>query len=79
VFGDALYVAGRYNRVNGQLSGLTEEITGDRYQVGGGWFITSGLLLKAEYVNQAFKGYPLTSIRNGGKFKGMMFEGVVAF
>ena len=79
VFGDALYVAGRYNRVNGQLSGLTDEITGDRYQVGGGWFITSGLLLKAEYVNQEFKGYPVTNIRHAGKFKGMMLEGVVAF
>ena len=79
VFGDALYVAARYNRVDGQLAGLTDEIEGNRYQVGGGWFITSGLLLKAEYVDQEFKGYPVTNIRNGGRFKGMMFEGVVAF
>ena len=56
--GTRLYVAGRYIRVNGQLAGLADEIEGNRYQVGGGWFITSGLLLKAEYVNQAFKGYP---------------------
>ena len=79
VFGDALYVAGRYNRVNGQLAGLTDEIEGTRYQVGGGWFITSGLLVKAEYMNQKFNGYPVTNIRNGGQFKGMMLEGVVAF
>jgi hypothetical protein len=79
VFGDALYVAGRYNRVNGQLAGLADEIEGTRYQVGGGWFITSGLLVKAEYMNQKFNGYPVTNIRNGGQFKGMMLEGVVAF
>ena len=79
VFGDALYVAGRYNRVNGQLAGLTDEIEGTRYQVGGGWFITSGLLVKAEYMNQKFNGYPVMHIRNGGQFKGMMLEGVVAF
>jgi hypothetical protein len=77
--GEFLYVAGRYNRVKGQLSGFTSDIEGNRYQVGGGWFVTSGLLVKAEYVNQEFKGYPVTNIRNGGKFKGMMFEGVVAF
>jgi hypothetical protein len=77
--GDALYVAGRYNRVKGQLSGMTNDIEGNRIQVGGGWFVTSGLLVKAEYVNQEFKGYPVLNIRNGGKFKGLMFEGVVAF
>jgi hypothetical protein len=77
--GESLYVGGRYNRVEGQLSGITNDVEGNRWQFGGGWFITSGLLVKAEYVNQEFKGYPVTSIRNGGKFKGMMFEGVVAF
>lgn len=77
--GEALYVSARYNRVKGQFSALASEIEGNRYQVGGGWFITSDLLLKAEYVSQTFKGYPMTNIRNGGKFKGLMFEGVVAF
>jgi hypothetical protein len=79
LFGDAIYVGGRYNRVNGRLANMTSDVTADRWQIGGGWFLTSGLLVKAEYVNQTFKGYPATNIRNGGKFKGMMFEGVVAF
>jgi hypothetical protein len=77
--GDNVYLGARYNKVKGQLAGMTEEIKADRWQVGAGMFLTSGLLVKAEYVNQEFKGYPVLNIRNGGKFKGMIFEGVVAF
>ena len=77
--GDALYAGARYNRVKGQLAGMTNDVEGNRWQFGAGWFVTPGLLVKAEYVNQAFTGYPVTAIRNGGKFKGMMLEGVIAF
>ena len=48
-------------------------------EFGGGWFITPGLLAKAEYVNQTYFGYPAGNIKNGGKFDGLMLEGVVAF
>jgi hypothetical protein len=34
---------------------------------------------KLEYVNQLYKNFPLTDIRHGGKFHGLMIEGVVAF
>jgi hypothetical protein len=37
------------------------------------------ILAKLEYVNQTFLDYPVTNIRNGGKFSGMMLEGVIAF
>ena len=37
------------------------------------------VLAKVEYVNQKYFGYPATNIRNGGKFNGMMLEGVIAF
>ena len=77
--GDSVYVGGRYNRVKGRLANFANDVEADRWQMGGGIFLTSGLLLKAEYVNQEFKGYPVLNIRNGGKFKGMIFEGVVAF
>ena len=50
-----------------------------RWQLGAGWFITPGLLAKAEYVDQKYFGYPETNIKNGGHFKGVMLEGVVAF
>ncbi len=77
--GEPLYVGARYNRVNGQLLGIANDITVDRVAVGGGWFITPGLLAKLEYVSQEYKGFPPTNLRSGGKFHGLMLEGVVAF
>jgi hypothetical protein len=77
--GEPLYVAARFNRVQGQLAGIANDITVDRVAIGGGWFITPGLLGKLEYVNQEYRGFPPTNIRSGGKFHGLMLEGVVAF
>ncbi|HTV01517.1 MAG TPA: hypothetical protein VMF13_13295, partial [Luteitalea sp.] len=77
--GEPLYVAARYNRVNGELAGITNDISVNRWVIGGGWFITPGLLGKLEYVNQEYKGFPPSNIKSGGKFHGLMLEGVVAF
>ena len=74
-----LYVGGRYNVVNGELAGFTNDINVTRGQVGGGWFVTPNVLAKLEYVTQKYNDFPTTDIRNGGKFKGMMIEGAVAF
>ena len=74
-----LYVAARYNRVSGQLKGITNDISVNRYQVGGGWFMTPNILTKLEFVNQKYNDFPTTDIRNGGQFKGFMVEGTVAF
>jgi hypothetical protein len=76
---DQLYVGTRYNRVWGELAGIPNEVETDRWQIGGGWFITPGVLMKAEWVTQKFTDFPVTDIRNGGKFKGFVVEGVVAF
>jgi hypothetical protein len=51
----------------------------DRYQLGGGFFLTPTVLLKGEYVNQKYNDFPVTDIRSGGKFNGFMVEGVVSF
>jgi hypothetical protein len=77
--GEKLFAGVRYNKVEGQLVGIANDVGADRWQLGGGWFILPGLLAKAEYVTQEFKGYPPTNIKNGGKFHGLMLEGVVAF
>jgi len=77
--GEQFYVGGRYNTVNGKLTLTDPKETVDRTQGSAGWFITPGVLLKAEYVNQKYDGFLPTDIRNGGKFSGYMFEGVVAF
>ena len=74
-----LYVGGRYNTVNGELAGITNDITVKRSQVGGGWFVTPNVLSKIEFVRQNYENFPTTDIRSGGKFQGFMVEGVVAF
>ena len=76
---EAAFVAARYNKVIGTLSGITGDVGAHRWQVGGGWFVTANILAKAEYVDQKYVGFPRTNIRNGGRFKGFMLEGVVAF
>jgi hypothetical protein len=74
-----LFVGARFNRAVGQLAGITGEAGANRWETSGGWFITPNVMLKAEYVNQKYFGYPSINIKNGGIFKGTMLEGVVAF
>jgi hypothetical protein len=76
---DKLFVGARYNRAHGELTGITGDVGANRWQFGGGWFVTPNVLAKAEYVNQTYFGYPATNIKNGGTFNGMMVEGVIAF
>jgi len=80
-FGDNdFYLGGRYNTLKGQLiakSSANESV--DRYQLGGGWFVTPNVLAKLEWVNQKYTDFPLTDIRSGGRFKGFMVSGVVGF
>ncbi len=77
--GETAFIGIRYNRAEGRLGGIADKLGAQRWQAGAGWFLTPSLLMKAEYVNQQFFGYPAANIRSGGEFKGMMLEGVVAF
>jgi len=76
---DQMYAGLRYNKADGEIVGVTNAVGADRWQVAGGWFVTPNVLAKAEYVTQEYNGYPTNNIRNGGKFHGLMLEGVVAF
>jgi hypothetical protein len=76
---DDLYVAGRYNTAKGRLLGIANDVTVNRIEVGGGWFLTPNIMMKGEYVRQEHKDYPVTNILNGGIFEGMVVEGVVSF
>jgi len=67
------------NSVHGQLTGIKNDISVKRYQVGGGWFVTPNVLSKLEFVRQNYENFPTSDIRSGGKFEGFMIEGVVAF
>lgn len=79
VFDEKAYVGARFNTAAGWLTGITNEVTVERAQVGAGWFLTPSVLLKAEYMTQRYKDFPTTDIRNGGKIKGFVMEGVVSF
>ena len=72
------FVGVRFNRAKGDLVGMPQ-VGADRWQVGGGWFVLPGLLAKGEFVSQEFFGYPAANIKNGGRFRGFMLEGVVGF
>lgn len=74
---DNLYFGARYNQVSGDFSGQTD-VTVDRIQIGGGWFLTENVLLKAIYTQQNFNDFN-GGIYEEGKFNGLTIEGVVAF
>jgi hypothetical protein len=74
-----LFVGLRYNSANATLAGQTDDITINRFAVAGGWFIVKNLLLKAEWVDQRYKDFPVADYRSGGKFKGYVIEAVVGF
>lgn len=79
------YVGLRYNAVNGALvfgpasAPFNRDVRVARRAVAAGWFITPTMLLKSEYVSQRYHDFPSTDIRSGGRFEGMVIEGVVAF
>jgi hypothetical protein len=76
---EQVYAGVRYNRAEGVLAGITNDVGADRWQLAGGWFVTPNVLMKGEYVTQKYNGFPETNIRSGGKFHGVILEGVVAF
>jgi hypothetical protein len=74
-----LFVGARYNTVNAQLAGISNEVKVDRVALAGGWFVTKNVLMKAEYVIQNYKDFPVADYRSGGKFNGYVIEAVVGF
>jgi hypothetical protein len=76
---EQMYAGIRYNKAEGDLMGITDKVGAKRWQVAGGWYLTPMILAKLEYVNQEYLNFPATNIRHGGKFNGVMMEGVIAF
>lgn len=72
------YLGARYNTVDSEdPSGV--DVTIDRFQLGGGAFLTKNILAKIEYVNQQYDGFAPSSIFNEGQFKGVLLEAVISF
>ncbi len=82
---EQFYLGGRYNTVSGKFSeAATVEQKIDRLNIGGGWFLTKNVLTKIEYVKQNYNDEPTAwtganARFNGGEFKGIMIEAVIAF
>lgn len=73
-----LYVAGRYNSVNGETV-AKEDVDVTRFNLGAGWFMTKNILVKFEYVDQQYDGYAKTNILSDGQFNGFIAEAVISF
>ncbi len=77
---ERFYVGGRYNTVQGkQLESDTEDLKIARYNVGGGWFLSKNVLVKAEYVDQQYLGSAWTGRYAGAKFNGFDLEAAISF
>lgn len=82
---EQVYVGLRYNTVDGTLrfgpatAPFNQDVRVERGAFAAGWFITPTILLKSEYVSQRYRDFPAADIRNGGKFDGLVVEGVVSF
>jgi hypothetical protein len=74
-----LYVGARYNAAKARLAGMTEDVKINRTALAAGWFLTRNVLVKAEYVVQDYKDFPVNDYRNGGNMKGVVVEAVVGF
>lgn len=74
---DNFYVGGRYNVVDSEYNDKAQDVTINRAQLGAGWFMTKNILMKAEYVNQNYKGFG--GALEDGKFNGFMLEAAISF
>lgn len=76
---EQLYVGTRYNTVSGKAvkGGSTQEI--NRFNVGGGWFLTPNVLSKIEYVTSSYEGAGFTGVLEGAKYNGVVLEAVISF
>ncbi len=82
---ERIFAGARANTAKGRLLNTAainyggKDVSVDRGSLSAGWFVTPTLLMKGEYMQQKFFGFPTTDIRNGGKINGFVVEGVVSF
>lgn len=75
---EKVFIGARYNMAKGQQAGETTDVSVDRVNVGGGWFLTKNILTKVEYVSQTYHDFTDDNYA-GGKFNGVMVEAAIAF
>ncbi|MBZ9728090.1 hypothetical protein LB467_00165 [Salegentibacter sp. JZCK2] len=67
------YLGTRYNTAN------NDDVSVNRFNVGGGWFMTKNVLAKIEYINQQYNDYPTGTYRDDANFNGFNIEAVISF
>ncbi|SMO46754.1 hypothetical protein [Fodinibius sediminis] len=73
-----VYLGGRYNYVDGES--LNGDLEVDRFNIGGGWFLTKNVLAKLEYVKQSYDGEAyVDGPYDNAEFDGVMLEAVISF
>jgi hypothetical protein len=89
--GEKFYVGTKYNMLDGTLAfgqsttatninqGTRGDVQIQRMSVAAGWYVTRNIMLKGEWVNQSYKGYPEEHILSGGKFNGFVIQGSLGF
>ena len=81
-FNPALYAVARYSAASAdQISGSNSNGRVNRFQVGGGLWLTRNMLAKFEYVTQKYSGFENGVVLNNGvaawrnpSFKGLISE-----
>lgn len=73
------FVAARYNTASGEDPASFNDVTINRFNLGGGVFFTKNVLAKLEYVNQTYDGFAVGNRLNDGEFSGIVFETVISF
>ena len=68
---EQLFVGARYNKAHGELAGITGDVGANRWQFGGGWFITAERAGEGRVRRtRSTSAIPTTNIKNGGQFNG---------
>lgn len=76
---EQLYFGGRYNKVKGESNVDDPTVSIERFNIGGGWFMTKNIVAKVEYVNQKYDGFAADTKYNGAKFDGLNIEAAISF
>lgn len=80
---EQFYIGGRYNQVFGKETSNAQELTIERINAGGGWFLTENIVAKLEYVSQKYTGNgvvpTLGPAYKGAEFNGFMIEAAISF
>ncbi|UII25602.1 hypothetical protein LVD15_20180 [Fulvivirga maritima] len=77
---DQLYIGGRYNTVSGEFYDGAPTAKVNRFNIGGGWYLTDNIMAKVEYVNQQYddNGWDGSKYQ-GAEFDGFNVEAVIGF